>query len=125
MSCLFNSLSVFVEGDDSNILRQKICNYLALNLPLGHEDVLAEQYIQWQGGVTLFEYVQQMRNIQTWGSSIEIQAFCELYSISVSVTDLRRSTNNVMTFIPKSGIYSKQVKLTWNGGHYEVSTKSA
>ena len=87
MSCLFHSLAHFVQTDSAALIRQKICNYMALNKTLAHTD--ARTFILWETQLPLNDYVRWMRREHTWGGAIEIQAFCELYGMSVRCIDKR------------------------------------
>jgi len=77
MSCLFNSLSCFVD-EDPRQLRNKICDYLQENNEL-MDDMDVDTIIRYDSGKSLSEYVNHMRETTTWGGAIEIRAFCNLY----------------------------------------------
>jgi hypothetical protein len=116
MSCLFIALSEFTpKGDDPAILRQKICNFLALNRKLAY--ATAADYIQWEVSVDLDSYITHMRRQQSWGGAIEIQTFCELYSYCVECYNLRDSGRTIQ-FRPRSGVCVKTCKISWNGVHF-------
>jgi hypothetical protein len=116
MSCLFRSLSYFVPSDSAELIRQKVCTFLALNRYMAHSDT--STYIKWETGMSLRDYVRKMRSEQTWGGAIEIQAFCELYGISVHCIDQR--TNQPFVYNPTSKPYHKHITLLWqNQCHYE------
>jgi hypothetical protein len=131
MSCLFNSLSRFVD-DNSGEIRRKICDYLETN-PILFSEVKAEDIILWESNTTLFNYVSKMRHISTWGGAIEIRAFCNLYNLSVEVVNIRDSKGEKSIFFPcniKNVVESNEIeeniineesraKISWNGGHYE------
>ena len=116
MSCLFHSLSRFV-GEDSSTLRKKICDYLATN-PTLFGDVTASSTMEWDG--VRGDYVQDMRSTSTWGGAIEIKAFCNLYGMKVVVENIRDRNGDTIEFVPESGAEnSKEIRITWSGGHYE------
>jgi len=116
MSCLFHSLSRFVE-EDSSSLRKKICDYLATN-PTLFGDVTASSAMEWDG--VRGDYVQGMRSTSTWGGAIEIKAFCNLYGIKVVVENIRDRNGDTIEFVPESGTEnSREIRITWSGGHYE------
>jgi hypothetical protein len=123
MSCLFNSLSRFVE-DDSGAIRQKICDYLETN-PFLMEETKAEDIINWESNDSLNNYVSKMRNHSTWGGAIEIRCFCNLYNMNVEVINIRDRKKDAIFFRIKSSDVSldtsedKIAKISWNGGHYE------
>ena len=118
MSCLFNTLSNFVDLN-SNELRKNICNYLSNN-PRMFEDVTASDYVTWsnEGYKNLEDYINRMRHNSTWGGAIEIKAFCNMYFMNVNVLDTRTNINTI-EFV--EGSKGKQtINIKWNGGHYWV-----
>ena len=117
MSCLFNSISYFIDENSYNI-RQKICDYLENNYiiieGLETKDILAMESNN---------YISNMRNITTWGGAIEIQAACNIWNMSIVVYDLRNNLKNKIVFIPINSDIDKTIELEWNGGHYEPIKK--
>ena len=116
MSCLFRAFSHFIPADSPDLIRQKVCNFLALNRSMAQTD--ASTWVVWQNDMNLTDYLKVMRTEQTWGGAVEIQAFCELYGVLVRVQDLRDS-KNLMTFVPATCPYKRKIAITWNGNHYE------
>lgn len=125
MSCLFNSLSFFV-NENSQQLRNKICDYLQENNEL-MDGINVETIIKYDSGKTLSRYVNDMRRTSTWGGAIEIRAFCNIYKKNVIVTNIRNNRNNKIEFINNStkeqlnnvSNDTNNYHITWNGGHYE------
>lgn len=116
MSCLFHSLAYFVKTDSADLIRQKVCNFLALNRPLSHAD--ATSYVLWETQKPLDQYVREMRHSGTWGGAIEIQAFCELYGFSVRCIDQR--TQRSFTYVPLNKLFQRRITVLWQGAsHYE------
>lgn len=119
MSCLFRALAHFTsEEDTTDVVRQKICNFLALNreFALGP----SEKVVRWESNMSLREYVAKMRLSGTWGGATELQAFCELYRRRVHVRSLRpKDKGRAGTYQPKDGVFYRTHTITWNGGHYE------
>lgn len=118
MSCLFRALASFVPGVDEHVLRQKICTYLILNLPIAH--ARTSDYVRWESDLDLTTYVRRMRSASVWGGGIEIQVFCELYNFSVTVLNLRDQHSKIV-FQPRPsrcGV-TRQAEISWNGGHFE------
>ncbi len=115
MSCLFNSLSHFINLDSYNI-RQNICNYLENNQPIidGIETDLILSL-----DTTKDNYISNMRSTSTWGGAIEIQAACNLWSLRIVIINIRNTANTEIEFLPISNNYTHTIKLTWNGYHYE------
>jgi hypothetical protein len=120
MSCLFNSLARFVD-DSPDLIRQKCVNYLALNKYLSHV-ILASDYIRWEYNSDLQSYVKKMRKSTTWGSSIEIKSFCNLYNIKVIIKNIRDVNDRKIEFIPISDQYTKICEISWIGNHFHVET---
>lgn len=118
MSCLFRSLSFFVDSVDEDGLRQIICDYLEKNPPLMSDMTL--QDILHIDGVDTDDYVRGMRNPSEWGGAIEIKAFCEIYQVGVVVRV--RSTRKEIVFKPSSlenATCLRAVRIEWQGSHYE------
>lgn len=109
MSCLFNSLSRFVD-DDPYTIRQKVCDYIASNKVLCDG---IDNNVLCDADKDL--YVDKMRKTSTWGGAIEIKAFCEIYGVSVAVHNSR----GIITFHPETTSSRERIDVTWSGGHYE------
>jgi hypothetical protein len=116
MSCLFNSLSYFIE-EDSTIIRNKICDYLQENKPIIDGIETNEILIFENNNVN--QYIQNMRLLHTWGGAIEIQCACNIWKLKINVLNHRDSNNRIIEFIPLNGIYEKTINIYWTGGHYE------
>jgi hypothetical protein len=127
MSCLFNSLELcskdITNGDNSSIIRQRICDFLITN-PILFDNIDAKTTIEWESNMSLEAYVKSMRNTSTWGGSIEIRCFCQIYNCNVEVYNIR--DNNKITMINKNILFQcsnddlgKIARISWNGGHYE------
>jgi hypothetical protein len=118
MSCLFNTLSKFIELN-SNELRENICNYLQNN-PILYEDMKAENAIVWsnEGYKNIEQYIEMMRSTSTWGGAIEIKAFCNMYHMKVIVNG--RNGRERVEFLPAIKSSSNDIEIKWNGGHYYV-----
>lgn len=114
MSCLFNSLSRFVEQDAYEI-RQTICNFLEADNVL-FDDVKSSDVTKWDGNTSLDSYVRRMRSTSTWGGAPELKAFCEIWGMGVNVYSPDKKL--VASFVP-SREYDKIVNLKWSGCHYD------
>ena len=112
MSCLFNSLSKFVNICPKS-LRQKICDFMRSN-PLILDDIKVSDVINWDNGVDIQTYINKMEQSSTWGGATEIKCFCDIYQIAVTVVH----NNRQIEFIPSSGIYQTIIKLNYTGNHY-------
>ena len=83
MSCLFESLSKFVNIHPTD-LRQKICDFLQTN-PRLMDGMSAEEIAKFDSDLPLDRYVFIMRQCSTMGGAIEIKAFCSLFYKNVKV----------------------------------------
>jgi hypothetical protein len=117
MSCLFNSLSYFI-NDDSFKIRQTICDYLEENKPI-IDGLDTKEILKYENG----NYIQNMRNTCTWGGAIEIQCACNIWNVRIIVLNNRDSGNRSIEFIQLSGQYERTIYLDWTGGHYEPVRK--
>ena len=115
MSCLFNSLSHFIQ-ENSFMIRQKICDYLESNHAI--MDGLETKFIL---ELDSKNYINQMRSTSTWGGAIEIQAACNIYSARIIVHNYRESwkSDKKIEFLPLHKNYEKTFEIYWTGGHYE------
>ena len=113
MSCLFNSLSYFIK-EDSNIIRNKICDYLEENKQIinGIETKLILQY-------EIPDYVKKMRKNTTWGGAIEIQVACNIWKCKIIVNNYRDIKHSRIDFNPISCKHNKIYEIEWTGSHYE------
>lgn len=118
MSCLFRSLSAFVSSVDEDGLRRIICNYLEQNPKI--MDDLSLQDILHVDGVHTLDYVNNMRDPSTWGSALEIRAFCEIYQVGVVVRILPTGRDVVFKpFSLENATCLNAVMIGWTGNHYE------
>ncbi len=115
MSCLFNSLSAFV-SEDSFTIRQRICDYLTTD-PNLMDGIPASLVIEWENGSNMKDYIERMRSTSTWGGSIEIKSFVNLYKINVEVVNIRDSSGRSIIFTGETS--PRTIKISWSGGHYE------
>jgi hypothetical protein len=116
MSCLFNSLSYFI-NEPSCQIRQKICDYLQSNLPImdGIETSVVLELEQNSSS----NYINSMRSTSTWGGAIEIQVACNIWKICVNVRNDRDRSEKKIQFIPITNQYDRTIDIYWTGGHYE------
>ena len=115
MSCLFNSLSYFLNDIDSTKLRMKICEYLETN-PTLFDDIKSSDIIKWENGMDRNTYINKMKKTSTWGGGIEIKCFCNMYNMSVIVNH----KNKKIEFLPdnkKNDI--KSIEIYYTGNHYK------
>ena len=116
MSCLFNSLSHFI-NEPSIQIRLKICDYLQQNKPIiDGLDTYEVLKFESQDAQT---YIQNMRSPSTWGGAIEIQSACNIWNIRINVKNYRDNNNKTIEFIPLNSNYIKTINIYWTGGHYE------
>ena len=114
MSCLFDSLSYFI-GENSNTIRDKICDYLNDNNPIMNgldTNIILD--------IETNNYIIHMRNQNTWGGAIEIQVACNIWNLKIIVRNIRDSLHeNSIEFVPIDTPISKTIIILWNGYHYE------
>lgn len=114
MSCLFNSLQYFI-GENSYIIRQKICDYLEQNNQI-MDGLETAAILETEGHDN---YIQKMRNTNEWGGAIEIQAACNIWKYRIIVNNRRCKDLTNIEFLPVNNTYDKTIRLEWTGGHYE------
>lgn len=113
MSCLFNSLSFFLQINSFEI-RQKICDYLQNN-----EKIIDGMETKDILNLENNNYIQSMRNMSTWGGAIEIQSACNIWNLKIIVKNIRDRNKSDIEFIPLHNKIDKIIYLEWSGGHYE------
>ena len=115
MSCLFIAFEKFV-NINHEIIRKTICDSLANNDPI-MKDIDTNIILTTEDP----DYIKKMRSINTMGSAIEIQAFCNIYNASVRCyITLDRSTYvDFITLYPNE--FTKNFKLIWAHHHYEAT----
>jgi len=120
MSCLFRALGLQV-GVETQLLRQQIANYLEADLPLTPAEeqgplrtfVLGE--MDGTARATPAGYLRWVRQPSSWGGELEIQAFCELYKLSVRVRAQNYQRLHQPRYHPSRGLLT----LDFAGAHYE------
>ncbi len=116
MSCLFDSLSVYLPYSASEI-RRKICDYLEENNTivegLDTHSILEQEHAG---------YVPWMRDQSTWGGAIEIKAACDIWNVAIQVHNAQGLNSGVVRFTPNTDGHSttdvRTLDLHWNGAHY-------
>lgn len=111
MSCLFRSLSKFVDLKTDE-LRQKICDFLEEN-PVLLDSQKVNDLINTQN-IQPVDYIQNMRKPSTWGGGIEIKSFCDMYNYQVNV---HIPGNIIIPFYPKL-LPIKIINISWTGYHF-------
>jgi len=121
MSCLFRSLSTFVDGESEQSLRSKIVDYLARNPEL-QDGMTAQNAVEWEvDGQSFATYLGRMRRGYTWGGAIEIKAFCDMHKAKVCV-HVRRGRHigpPAIEFLPQTEEVDFVVRIVWTGNHFE------
>ena len=113
MSCLFDSLSYFINLDSKNI-RQNICNYLESNNSLIEG---LDTSVILSLDMPKEQYINNMRQENIWGGGIEIQAACNIWEIKIVIFNQRNNT--IIEFIPLNKKIHNLIKLIWYGNHFE------
>lgn len=116
MSCLFNSLNYFIK-EDSQKVRQKICDYLEENNPI-IDGLDTKEVIKFDSG-DVETYIRKMRLTSTWGGAIEIQSACNIWNLQINVANYRDKNKKIIEFIPLKGNIQRTINIYWTGGHYE------
>ena len=116
MSCLFNTLSQFVDLNGKE-LRHNICNYMKNN-PVIIDQIRIEEFVNGNDEFDdIEEYIKKMQSTSSWGGAIEIKLFCNMYNKSVLVKNTQ--DGKTIEFIPKGRVYKKNIiRINWNGSHY-------
>ena len=114
MSCLFDSLTKFVNNINPRNLRACICNFLESN-PKLMDGLSAEEIILIDSNMKLDKYIFLMRQYSTMGGAIEIRAFCFIFNKNVKV--LSEPNNKIIEFIINEKF--PFAYLRWTGCHYD------
>lgn len=114
MSCLFNSIQYFLPQLSSIDIRNKICDYLQQNGKL-IDDISTQEIIALENN----NYIQEMRNPNTLGGAIEIQAACNIWNLKIIVKNDRDANGSIIEFLPINNNINNTIHLQWTGGHYE------
>ena len=113
MSCLFNSISYFI-NDSSNNIRQKICKYLEDNNPiingLDTKTILNIENVN---------YINNMKRQNTLGGAIEIQCACNIWNLCIIVKNIQNKNHTNIQFLPINNNYNRTIYISWSGNHYE------
>ncbi len=113
MSCLFQSLSHFVNGMNENSLRHNICNYLSENHQI-FDDLSTNDITTIESGLNISQYISNMRNPSTWGGSLEIKVFCNIFNVVVIV----HHNNRQIEFLPSTNKPIGKCNIGYTGNHY-------
>ena len=120
MSCLFDSLSHYIENVSSHELRSMVTEYLEKD-PVFFEELdnhgrLSSLLKYEDPRFSLASYVQSMKQDSTWGGAIEIRAFCELFQVRVVVRIY--SNEKTIEFFPQNKDPHHTVEIGYTGNHY-------
>ena len=67
-------------------------------------------------GLSIEDYLNNMKNQSTWGGSLEIKSFSDIFNVRVDVLSL--PNNRIIEFIPTSQNPRAKILIIWNGNHY-------
>ena len=117
MSCLFDSLSRFIQDErvDGGVLRHILCEYLKKNNQI-MEDLSVADVAKTETGLDLDNYVEKMRYGSTFGGAIEIRAFTKVFKLNVLVKSI--PNNKDIEFIENEKY--KWATISWTGNHFEA-----
>ena len=118
MSCLFKSIGSCIKSNPEKV-RFEICNYLESNKPI-IGDIDTKEILETDRE----NYVDSMRNSNTWGGGIEIAAAANLYKIRICIHLLNKKKNKrkqkqIITFVPIDENYNETINLLYTGNHYQ------
>ena len=113
MSCLFDSLSKFVNMP-SHILRLHICDFLQTNPEL-LDSLTASDVANFESNMNLASYVNTMRQNQTMGGATEIRSFTKLFKTNVRVKSI--PNQRIIEFL--EDVSYPWVNIRWTGGHFD------
>jgi hypothetical protein len=113
MSCLFKSLSFYIKGMNEHTLRNQICDYLSTNTSI-FDNIDVNQITGWESNMNYLEYVSNMRKETTWGGSLEIKCFCNIFNIVVVV----HHRNRQIEFLPNTSNPIGKINIGYTGNHY-------
>ena len=126
MSCLFDSVSSYTKNCPSPQLRIMVSDYLKGD-PVFWDTMNFGQVFPMfaiedvHGARSVEEYVERMRLDHTWGGAIEIQAMCNMFSISIRIHVM--GGKQPIVFLPAAATRSPTIEhtldITWNGCHFE------
>lgn len=116
MSCLFDSLSYFID-ENSYDIRQKICDYMQDNKPIieGLDTNIVLSF-ENQDHIT---YIENMRKTLTLGGAIEIQVACNIWNLKINVKNGRDIGDKDIDFLPIDKSYERVIDICWTGNHYD------
>lgn len=117
MSCLFNSISHFIQNTSGPNVRYQICEYLS-------ENKVVISGIDTHELLEIIEknYINNMKQLSKWGGGIEIQTACNIWNLCIVVLDIRKDEHISIVFKPidpNTNIENSKIHITWNGFHYE------
>ena len=114
MSCLFDSLSSFIQYTDGSRLRQQIVDFLKTD-PIMMDDVRFSCLMEWDNG-DAEHYLQKMIHHDQWGGAIEIRAFCKLYKcrVVVHIAENKR----IVEFETDEIMNPPSYHILWTGNHF-------
>jgi len=109
-SCLFNAVGYCLENksiEKSQNLRNTIANIIA-----GDQLTYNEGILQKTNG----EYCNWIKRTNSWGGSIELMIFSDLYKSEIYTYDVTRKRPNIFG---EGKNYKQRIYLLYNGIHYD------
>jgi hypothetical protein len=114
MSCLFNSMSYFLNLDPQ-VIRNKICDYLVSDPEL-IDGMKASEIVDIESNLPLNLYIIRMRSPASWGGAIEINCATKIFGYNFEVLNIRSNPHSIINFEHNGNV--NVAKLTWSGGHF-------
>ena len=121
MSCLFDSLSYYIDASSYEI-RQYICDYLEEGGEVmeGLDTDLVLTLDADDGSGEPAKYIRKMRMTSTWGGAIELKSTANIWSVIVRVHNIRDRHGEIIEFVPSSGKRPVGIiDISWSGSHFE------
>jgi hypothetical protein len=113
---------------DPQVIRNKICDYLASDPEL-MEGMKASEIIYFESNLPLEPslpellsrslnlYILRMRSPTSWGGAIEINCATKIFNYNFEVINIRSHPHTTIKFEHNGN--TNIGKMTWSGGHYE------
>ena len=114
MSCLFQSLSFFVQNMPHEMIRMAVCDFLMTN-PKLMDDMNASDAITHETGMSFENYIKEMRQLSTMGGAIEIRCFTKIFNKNVRVFSV--PNKKIIEFIENPNY--DFCGLIWTGNHFD------
>ncbi len=124
MSCLFNSIQRALNVTNT---REKICDYMLNN---SNECINGDTVKYWiqltcSNGETIDTYIKKMKSSSTWGGGLELAIASKMFDTKIHIKYTR--TNKIISIFDcgANEAGSREIYLSYTGGHYEPILNAA